>query len=481
MQLSVNSKSDPKIAVILLNKNYSFIDLPDKINELIKPALKKKFKNSFCQIVQITNYEDSPELLYLVGLGKHKLTPEKLRFIGSKIGNLIKDSSINLYTNNLTTETEIVHLLEGINHGTYKFNKYLSKKRTKKDFTINIVDKSKIQSTIQQKIDEFKFLYEAQNYVKDLVNSPAIDVTPTVLSNEAKSISSKSKYISYKEIDEKDFTKLGLNLIKAVGSGSGQNSKLIFLEYKFKPKNINPLLMVGKGVTFDAGGLNLKPSNNIETMKTDMAGAATVLGLFKILSSSSIPLHIVGVIPSVENLVGENAYKPGDIFTAHNGKTIEITNTDAEGRLILADAISYSLKKYSPESIIDLATLTGACIVALGFNRSGLFSNNKSLQSKLLHASKQSGDKVWPMPLDQFHRSKVAGSISDYKNWTSGVNAGAIMAAAFLEKFVNKTPWAHLDIAGPSYTDRDVPEVPKGASGVGVRTLLYYLYGWPGL
>jgi leucyl aminopeptidase len=219
----------------------------------------------------------------------------------------------------------------------------------------------------------------------------------------------------------------------------------------------------------------LKIQSSIEGMKMDMAGGATVLGVFKLLAELKPNLHVIGIVPAVENLVGGNAYKPDDILTAYNGKTIEITNTDAEGRLILADSIAYGVKKYKPECIVDLATLTGACITALGYTRAGLFTNNTQLRSKFVKASKITGSKTWPLPIDDIHREKVKGEISDYKNYTGGIGAGSTMAAAFLEKFVEETPWAHLDIAGVAFLPSEIGYRPKGATGEPVKLIYKFL------
>jgi leucyl aminopeptidase len=299
-------------------------------------------------------------------------------------------------------------------------------------------------------------------------------LTPLELANQAKKIAGQSSKIKLKILKEKELLKNKLNLIYSVGLGSAQESRLIILEYNNGPKSEKPTLLVGKGVTFDSGGFNLKPTSGIENMKMDMAGAATVLGLFSILSKTNLPVNIIGVIPAVENLLGHNAYKPGDILTAYNNKTIEITNTDAEGRLILADSISYGIDKYDPKQIIDVATLTGACIVALGHTYTAIISNNKKLVKQMWKASKQSGEKAWPLPLDTYHRNKVKGEISDYKNWSAGVQAGSIMGGAFLEKFVNKKPWIHLDIAGSAFYENKIDFHEKGATGQPLSTIYHF-------
>ncbi len=462
-----------KLTFILLDSN----KLPQNIKEILDKNILTKisdltkfdFNGKLNQTAQtiISHSIKNSNSVCLIGTGK-KHNKQDLKTLGSKIAHIAldkKNTQISIITTNLKKTEDVTSLLLGLYHGNYKFTKYITNKKHKKITDLTIIDERSDSKEFLQQINETQKISNAINFVKDLVNSPAIEITPANLGLEAKKIAKKSNKIKFTELGEKEMKKLGLNLILEVGKGSGKEAKLIMLEYKNNPKNKKPLLIVGKGVTFDAGGLNIKPTNNIETMKTDMAGAATVLGLFTILSEIELPIHVVGVIPSVENLLGDEAYKPGDILTAYNGKTIEITNTDAEGRLILADAFSYAIEKYKPEAIVDLATLTGACIMALGYTRTGLFGNNKKILNQIKTASKKSGDKVWRLPLDKYHSDKVTGSISDYKNWTGGVQAGSSMAAAFLQKFVQKLPWAHLDIAGSSHLDMQIDHKSKGATG----------------
>lgn len=474
MHIEFNKKHKvSNITFILLESNKlpgNIKDILDKniltkISDLTKFDFKGKLNQTAQTIVSHSNKNSNN--ICLVGIGK-KHSNQDLKTLGYKIANLAlekKHTQISIITSALKKDQQIATLLQGLFHGNYKFTKYITNKKHKKITDLTIVDERADLKAFQNLVFETQKIGDTISYVKDLVNSPAIEITPANLGLEAKKIAKKSKKMKFTELGEKELNKLGLNLILEVGKGSGKEAKLIMIEYKNTPKNKKPLLIVGKGVTFDAGGLNIKPTNNIETMKTDMAGAATVLGLFNILTEIDLPIHVVGVIPSVENLLGDDAYKPGDILTAYNGKTIEITNTDAEGRLILADAFSYAIEKYQPEAIVDLATLTGACIMALGYTRTGLFTNNKSLLKQIKNASKKSGDQVWRLPLDKFHSDKVTGSISDYKNWTGGVQAGSSMAAAFLQKFVQKLPWAHLDIAGSSHLDMQIDHKSKGATG----------------
>lgn len=483
LKISFKQSFEKNIFLILdnnkLTKNLENI-IPSKLISEVK-QVSKDLKVNFGHSTQIINsytVKEKQKLFIFGAKTKKNITNSQLKLLGYKISKTVKDNKIKKFTiaSNIFNVNQLKNLFLGIESGNYKFDNFITAKQKKshKYEIVNFISQNDANET-KQILTETNYLADSINLVKDLVNTPSLQMTPTTLEKQAKLIASKSKKIKFKSFGEKEIQKNNLNLIYSVGMGSGQESKLIFLEYLNGPKNQKPIMIVGKGVTFDAGGLNLKMTNYIENMKTDMAGAATVIGLFDLLSKIDLPLNIIGIIPSVENLLGHNAYKPGDILTAYNGKTIEITNTDAEGRLILADAISYGIKKYDPTQIIDIATLTGACIIALGYTRTGLITNNKQLFKKFWKASKLCGDGIWPLPLDQFHKDKVHGEISDYKNWTGGVNAGAIMGGAFIEKFVEKRPWAHLDIAGTSHIDTTINHYDKGATGRPLNLLYQYL------
>ena len=268
----------------------------------------------------------------------------------------------------------------------------------------------------------------------------------------------------------------GLGSLIGVSQGSDQPPKLIFLEYRGGGED--PVTaIVGKGITFDSGGYNIKPTGYMEDMKSDMAGAAAVLGAMRTISQLGLKRNVLGVIPTCENMVSGGAQRPGDIVRAYNGKTIEITNTDAEGRLILADAIAYTEAKYNPSVIIDLATLTGACIVALGYHAAAVITNDLVLSSALIQAGEESGDRLWPLPFFDEYQDTMDGTISDLRNTSGkgrGGEGGAITAAVFISKFVDKARWAHLDIAGPAYLNDASGYNQKGATGYGVRLLTYY-------
>jgi leucyl aminopeptidase len=449
--------------------------LPNSILIELKSLKKDQFKgNSSFELINASTIKNKQKL-WIFKYNSTTTHIEKLRLLGYKIGkqlNAQKIANLNLYTTHQISDFQLSEILNGTNQANYKFDTFLSQKPVIIE-EINLLNQ--YPSSINAVLKQLKSFNQSVNLVKDLVNTPPISMTPEILAAEAKKVCTAKSGIKYKLLSEKEIKKLGLNLIYAVGMGSGQDSKLIMMEYLNGPKKEFPTMLVGKGVTFDAGGLNLKPTNSIETMKIDMSGAATVIGIFKLLSELKPKINVVGIIPAVENLLGHNAYKPGDVIKSYTGKTVEITNTDAEGRLILADAISYGIKKYSPVQIIDIATLTGACLAALGYTRTGVITNNRQILSNLKKASKATDEKIWHLPLDPYHKQKVAGEISDYKNWSAGVNAGAIMGGAFIEKFVEGTPWAHLDIAGTAYLDSTISYRDKGATGQPLQLIYEYL------
>jgi len=281
------------------------------------------------------------------------------------------------------------------------------------------------------------------------------------------------KVFSKKELKEKKF-----GGIIAVGKGSINEPKLIVLEHYKGKRNDKPIVIVGKAVTFDTGGISLKPSEKMDEMKFDKCGGCTVLGIMKAVSELKLPLNVIGIIPSVENMPGRESYRPGDIVRLYSGKTTEILNTDAEGRLILADALSFGEKKYSPRVIIDFATLTGACIVALGNNVAGLVSNNKKLASDIKNSSERTSEEVWQLPLNDDYMDMIKSNVADMKNIGKGRAAGTITAAAFLANAIGNTPWVHIDIAGTAWTQdatKNKSYNQRGATGFGVRLLLDYL------
>ncbi len=323
--------------------------------------------------------------------------------------------------------------------------------------------------------------YSGIALARDLANMPANVLTPEAFAQKAEEIAKKYQF-KYTVFDEKKMAELGMNAFIAVGQGSANPPRCIFLEYT--PKNCvsdKPYVIVGKGITFDTGGISLKPSSGMDEMKTDMSGAADVLGLFETLGQAQFVQEpnrpIIGVLACAENMPDGNAVKPGDIVKAYNGKTVEITNTDAEGRLVLIDALAFAQKEYKPEIIIDIATLTGACAVALGLEAAGLFVNNEELHDKLMQASKNVGEILWRMPLWPHMLKKIESPFADLDN-AGPRYGGALTAAVFIEQFIEENQaWAHIDIAGPNFTSAATPLCPKGGTGFGARILIDFVRG----
>lgn len=372
----------------------------------------------------------------------------------------------------LPSESEAVQAAsEGALMGAYRFTRY------KKDKAANGANVEQVQLACARltKAHQQALAVGAAGglgtcLARDLVNTPANDMTPAALAKAAQKLPSA---IHVRVYEKNEITDMGMNAFLAVNSGSEAAPKLIHMHYRPRKKSRATIALIGKGVTFDSGGLSLKPPPSMETMKDDMAGAATVIGVMQAVAELKPDLTIHAVIAATENMPSGSADRPGDIVTAMNGKTIEILNTDAEGRLTLADALGFALKK-RPDVMIDLATLTGACLVALGDQCTGLMSNNPQLSKALRNASAQVGERIWPLPLIADYAKEIESPIADLKN-IGGRWGGTIEAGLFLKEFVEKTPWAHLDIAGPSWADKDRPYEPRGGTGCLVRTLLHYL------
>ena len=361
----------------------------------------------------------------------------------------------------------IGHFLHGLKLKSYEFDKYKSKKTTR-IISINVIGiKNKLSTQIQLR---FKALEEGTFYARDLVSEPGNILHPD---EYAKRINSLKKFgLKINIYDEKKLKKLGMNSLLGVGQGSVRGSYLVTMEWKGLKNNSKPLAFVGKGVCFDTGGISLKPAKFMEDMTYDMAGSAVVVGLMKNLALRKAKVNAVGVVGLVENMPGGNAQRPGDIVKSYSGKTIEILNTDAEGRLVLADALTFTEKKFKPKFMIDLATLTGAIIVSLGSEYAGLFSNDDKLSKQLINAGENVEEKLWRMPLHKNYDKLINSKNADMQNINYVGGAGSTTAAQFLQRFsLNKTPWAHLDIAGMAFSKYGGALNSGGATGYGVRLL----------
>jgi len=431
-------------------------------------------------IIPIPGKKPAQRIL-LAGIGKKEnLTEDTIRNISGKIAQKarelkLKEFSIIAPPSFVMDQiSSVSQIIEGSKMALYKFDKFKAEKTEKSpDLTI-IVSKSK---KISQTIKTSEIIADGAIFTKSIANLPPNECTPSTLADFAKIISKKNK-MKCNIISKIELKKKGFGGITAVGKGSKNEPKLIVLEHNRGKRNEKPIVLVGKAVTFDTGGISLKPGASMDEMKFDKCGGCTVLGIMKAVSELKLPINIVGIIPSVENMPDAEAYRPGDIIKLFSGKTAEILNTDAEGRLILADALAYGEKHYSPKAIIDFATLTGACIVALGNNVAAIVSNDEKLAQKIKDASKKTTEAIWELPLTQDFMDMIKSDVADMKNVGIGRAAGTITAAAFLKNAIEKTPWIHVDIAGVAWTQTATKEKsynPKGATGFGVRLILNYL------
>tara|TARA_Y100000310_G_scaffold294203_1_gene324494 strand:+ start:7142 stop:8611 length:1470 start_codon:yes stop_codon:yes gene_type:complete len=446
--------------------------------EIASKILKEQFSGKDSQ--KATLYLDNIRL-HILGIGEeNKLNREKIRKAAGSIANYalcmkIKEFYIHTDIPKITPNHSVEAITEGLLLGEYRFDKYKTEDRKEviqiKTATLCTTSKEK---NLESLIKQTSIICNATNYTRDLQTENADVANPLFLEKQARDMAKKHK-LKLNVLDEKKLKKMGANLILAVGSGSKYPPRIITLHYKGNPTSKESIAILGKGITFDTGGINLKPTGYIETMKTDMSGAAAVLGIMKAASSLKLKKNIIGVVSTAENAIGSTAYKPGDVFKSLSGKTVEIGNTDAEGRLVLADALTYTEKNLKPSKMIDLATLTGAVIVALGDYTAGMSGTD----SKMIEHLKLSGDytyeRVWELPLHEEYIKEVKSDIADFNNINYTKKAGSIMGAAFLSKFVEKTPWVHIDIAGTSWLDNARDYYQKGATGFGVRLMIDYL------
>ena len=381
----------------------------------------------------------------------------------------------------------IQHAAEGVHLGTYKFGRYLTGDDHKRPTALRslglVTDPSpkagRKPSASQLKafttaVTRGETIAAAINHARDLINEPAAVITPTALANDAQAIAKKHKgTLTATILDAKKCAELGMGMFLAVGQGSGQESKFIHMTYKPAKKPKKKVVFIGKGVTFDSGGYSLKPSQSMEDMKVDMSGAAAVISAMDAIATLGSDNEIHAVAACCENLVSGHAYKLGDVLTSMDGTTVEINNTDAEGRLTLGDAITYARTKIQPDEMFDFATLTGACMVALGPYTAGVMSDSESLLKAWMSASERTGEDMWRLPLNSRLREQLKSPIADMRN-TGDRFGGAITAGLFLKTFAKDTPWVHVDIAGPASVSSARPSQPKGGTGFAVATMVEY-------
>lgn len=463
------------VKVFLVEKDINNIENNNELYLYLKE--KELFKGSLGETYFDLDIEGNSNLF--LGIGKiEDLDVNGIRKAFYKAGkqlmaSKVKSIEVKLESyNNLDLKDISLAIAEGLLHSEYSFEKYLSEKKTKislEEIYLN-VDSDK-ETKVLEGISEAEKLIEGIFLARNLVNERAINMYPEVLAQAARDnlegLGVKVTVYGRKEIEDMD-----MKAFLAVTEGSSKEPQFIVMEYMGDPSSTEKLALVGKGLTYDSGGYSIKPTSGMDTMFTDMAGSATVIGALKSIAGSKINKNVVGIVAACENMISGGAYKPGDIIGSMAGKTIEVLNTDAEGRLTLADALWYAVKEVKADKIIDLATLTGACVVALGSTNTGAITNNDELMRELKDACELAGENIWELPSNEEYKDLIKGDFADLKN-TGGRGAGTITAGLFLEEFVDNTPWVHLDIAGTAYIDKPSGYLPKGATGIHVKTLYY--------
>jgi leucyl aminopeptidase len=431
--------------------------------------------------------EKRKKKIILVGLGKNeKLTLEKLRRAAAsaaKAAKHLKASTLAI----IEPDTDVLGwlklgedwqsigtaLAEGAMLSTYKFDKYLTKKNNNSPLQriVIVSDDAERFKKISAGVNYARVVCEATFAARDLANGPPNEIFPDSLAKRARELVGKK--VATTILNERTIKQQKMGGVLAVAKGSDQPPRFVIMEYGRSKRKAGTVVLVGKGVTFDSGGISIKPASGMSEMKSDMAGAAAVIATMQAISKLKLPLHVVALVPTVENLLGGKAMKPGDIITHLNGKTSEVDNTDAEGRLILADALSYA-SRYKPQLVIDVATLTGACVVGLGHHATGMMGNDDEAMAQLKAAGERVYERAWQLPMFDEYEKLNKSDVADVKN-SGGRWAGAITAAFFLKQFIGDYKWVHLDIAGTSFLNEALDYVPKGASGVGVRLLVEFL------
>ena len=449
---------------------------------LFKALKSPKFTGKRGQFISVIAPDSVKcERIILAGIGAVKNIDRKalenlggglvgqLNSIGAKSATLLLE---DVKITGITLPEAAARIGHGASLRSYNFDKYQTTKPADEKPTITSLTVALADSKATAKFyNELEKLADGIFLTRNLVNEPANVIYPETMAEEC--VKLEKLGVEVEVLDEPDMYKLGFGALLGVGQGSSKESKMVIMRWNGlgKASKTPPIAFVGKGVTFDTGGISIKPAGGMEEMKWDMGGAGTVVGLMKVLAGRKAKVNVVGVAGLVENMPGGNAQRPGDVVTSYSGQTIEVLNTDAEGRLVLADALWYTQKHFKPKFIIDLATLTGAIIVSLGTSRAGLFSNDDKLAEQLFKTGQKTGEELWRLPLADVYDKQINSDIADMQNIGKEREAGSITAAQFLQRFVNKTPWAHLDIAGMAWTKKDADITPKGATAYGVRLL----------
>lgn len=448
-----------------------------------------------CEIIIVKNkkIKDDKEILEKLGFkGEDEtcifLPEQKKLYVGCEedtsdsiriaLATAIKKINTTKFTTiSLKCKKDLSAHIEGLELGNYVFNKYKSKKEKKKEKTVTI-EVDFINKKVQQEFERAVALSSSVNMARDFVNTAPDDFYPSVMAHEAKQIATENK-LEYKVLGENYLEKSGMHSMLAVGRASRHDSRLIHLTYKPKKKASKKVVLVGKGLTYDSGGLSLKPSDFMVSMKSDKSGGCAVLGVMNTVAKLGLDIEVHGIVGAVENMIGGDAYKPDDVLTARNGTTIEVKNTDAEGRLVLADCLCYAQDEIKDiDYILDFATLTGACVVGVGEYTSGIMGNNTKLNDKVVNSALESGELATRLDFNRYLKKTLKSEVADICNISNTRYGGAITAGMFLEKFItekNKQKWVHIDIAGPAFVDSAWGYNPAGGSGAGIRMALKFL------
>ena len=430
------------------------------------------------------------ERILLAGVGRDASSPDAFRLASGRAAQRAREAGVPEFSVIVPggprpgAEGRAAQVVEGARMSLFSFDRY---KREKAKADPELVLLAPRSAAVRRAVSDAERIADAVVFTKGIANLPPNDCSPATLAGIARAVAGGGggrrggkPRLKCTVMSKPQLKKLGFGGITAVGGGSANEPRLIVLEYGGGRRGERPVALVGKAVTFDTGGISLKPGDKMDEMKFDKCGGCTVLGIMKAVAELGVRRNVVGLVPSVENMPGGESYRPGDIVRLYSGKTAEILNTDAEGRLILADAMAYAEKRYSPEAIIDFATLTGACIVALGTNVAGMVTNDDGLGGAFMRSSRNTAEEIWQLPLRDHHMEMIRSDVADVKNMGIGRAAGTITAAAFLREAIGDTPWAHFDIAGVAWTQaatKEKPYNPKGATGFGVRLVLDYLSG----
>ncbi|MDO3378678.1 leucyl aminopeptidase [Geoalkalibacter halelectricus] len=470
-----------------------FKKLDAALDGLLQQAIRSgEFRGEFKETLLLaTAGKISAQRILAVGLGREgEADLDRLRQGSAVAAALLQQRRLTTLSTNLTqvrvkgaAAAEVAQAVgEGLLLAAYRFDRYRTEQRDKLPPVVSevccLVDEAAAVEAVEQGVAVAQAVAAGVYLTRDLVNEPGNVKSPLYLAAQAQALA-KELGFACTVLGREELERQGFGALLGVARGSEREPCLIVLEYQGGKKEQPPVALVGKGVVFDAGGISLKPAEKMDEMKMDMAGAAAVLGTFKAAAQARLPVNLVGVIPAVENLPSGTAMRPGDILTSLSGRTIEVLNTDAEGRLILADALTY-VKGFKPRAVIDLATLTGACIIALGHHAAAVLGTGEKLIEDLLAAGRASGEKLWQLPLWEEYAGQIKSEIADVKN-LGGRPAGTITAAAFLKKFADDLNWAHLDIAGTAWEEKGEAWIPRGASGFGVRLLMRFLQAESGL